>query len=221
MTRHVDDLPGLLAEPQVFYSRQRLGETAAYALEWINAFGHLPRQDRRGLLLHGGTPAQLHLREQQRFSRDVDLIGAEHGHHAFLDFCAGHYAVPAVVKLGPEEGGIALHSGISVVTPASAILEITRRPEHVEWREAEIARLSAAVDGTEPAVNPRALGVTLGRRVVQVVGVLVILAGAVFALQGMALLPSRIMYSRPEWVVIGAVLVLSGVVLLWRARGAS
>lgn len=75
MTRHVDDLPGLLAEPGVFYSRSRLGETAAYALEWVNAFGHVAPDERKGLLLHGGTPAQLHLGEQQRFSRDVDLIG--------------------------------------------------------------------------------------------------------------------------------------------------
>lgn len=92
MTRHVDDLPGLLAEPQVFYSSRRLGETAAYALEWINAFGHLPPHDRRGLLLHGGTPAQLHLREQQRFSRDVDLIGAGHGRiEPVLDAIARRY----------------------------------------------------------------------------------------------------------------------------------
>lgn len=92
MTRHIDDLPGLLAEPDVFYSSRRLGETAAYALEWINAFGHVAPDDRKGLLLHGGTPAQLHLSEQQRFSRDVDLIGRDRGRiERVLDAIARRY----------------------------------------------------------------------------------------------------------------------------------
>lgn len=92
MTRHVDDVPGLLADPVVFYSRRRLGETAAYALEWINAFGHLAPDERRGLLLHGGTLAQLHLGEQQRFSRDVDLIGHDRGRiEHVLDTIARRY----------------------------------------------------------------------------------------------------------------------------------
>lgn len=79
MTHHVDDVPGLLAEPKVFYRKQWLGETGAYAFEWINAFGHVPADERKGLLLHGGTPAQLYLAKQQRLSRDVDLIGSERG----------------------------------------------------------------------------------------------------------------------------------------------
>ncbi len=92
MTNHLDDVPGLLAEPSVFYSRRQLGETAAYALEWINAFAHVPADERKGLLLHGGTPAQLYLGNQQRFSRDVDLIGHEHGviEHV-LDAVAARY----------------------------------------------------------------------------------------------------------------------------------
>lgn len=92
MTHHVDDLPGLLAEPRSFYVRRPLGETGAYALEWINAFGHLPRNARAGLLLHGGTPAQLYLGDQQRFSRDVDLIGDERGRiENVLDAIAERY----------------------------------------------------------------------------------------------------------------------------------
>lgn len=92
MTRHVDDLRGLLAEPGVFYGPRRLGETAAYAFEWINAFGHVTPGEREGLQLHGGTPAQLYLGEQQRFSRDVDLIGRDPGRiERVLDAVAQRY----------------------------------------------------------------------------------------------------------------------------------
>lgn len=92
MTHHVDDLPGLLAEPRSFYAKRRLGETSSYALEWINAFGHLPANARAGLLVHGGTPAQLFLGDQQRFSRDVDLIGDERGRiEGVLDAIAERY----------------------------------------------------------------------------------------------------------------------------------
>ena len=49
-----------------------------------------------------------------------------------------------------------------------------------------------------------------------------ILAGGVFALQGLSLLPSRVMFGRQEWVVIGAAMVVVGVALgvltLARAR---
>ena len=54
-----------------------------------------------------------------------------------------------------------------------------------------------------------------------VISVLVILMGAGFALQGLSLLPSRVMYGRPEWVVIGGAMVLAGVALIvfTRLRG--
>ncbi len=39
------------------------------------------------------------------------------------------------------------------------------------------------------------------------------LAGGVFALQGLRLLPSRVMYGQPEWIVIGAVMVVAGFAL--------
>ena len=48
-----------------------------------------------------------------------------------------------------------------------------------------------------------------------IVGILLILAGGTFALQGLNLLPgSSGMNGRPEWVVIGAAMVVAGVALL-------
>lgn len=44
-----------------------------------------------------------------------------------------------------------------------------------------------------------------------VLGVLVALAGAVFALQGIGLLPGSTMSGDPKWAVIGAVMVVIGV----------
>jgi hypothetical protein len=50
--------------------------------------------------------------------------------------------------------------------------------------------------------------------IVYAVATLIILSGGVFFLQGMSLLPSRVMYGRPEWVIIGAVMVVAGVALI-------
>ena len=48
-----------------------------------------------------------------------------------------------------------------------------------------------------------------------IIGILVILAGGTFALQGLNILPgSSAMNGRPEWVVIGAAMVVAGVALL-------
>jgi hypothetical protein len=58
----------------------------------------------------------------------------------------------------------------------------------------------------------------LTRRSLELVLVAVFIAGAVFALQGMRFLPSRIMYGRPEWIVIGALMVVGAAVALWRMR---
>jgi hypothetical protein len=54
-----------------------------------------------------------------------------------------------------------------------------------------------------------------------VVAIVLILAGAVFALQGLRLLPSQVMYGRAEWIVIGAVMVIVGIALAayTRSRG--
>ena len=55
-----------------------------------------------------------------------------------------------------------------------------------------------------------------------VISVLVILTGSAFTLQGLSLLPSRVMYGRPEWIVIGGAMVLAGAALIvfTRRRGA-
>jgi hypothetical protein len=46
-----------------------------------------------------------------------------------------------------------------------------------------------------------------------IISLILVLAGGVFFLQGMRVLPSRLMYGQPEWVVIGAVMVLLGAAL--------
>ncbi|MCL4395961.1 MAG: hypothetical protein M1482_14360 [Chloroflexi bacterium] len=54
------------------------------------------------------------------------------------------------------------------------------------------------------------------------VSVVLVLGGGVFFLQGMRVLPSQVMYGKPEWVVIGALMVVAGVAVgtyTWR-RGA-
>ena len=54
--------------------------------------------------------------------------------------------------------------------------------------------------------------------VAYVVSILIILSGALFALQGLSLMPSRVMYGRPEWVVIGGAMILAGAALIFIAR---
>lgn len=49
------------------------------------------------------------------------------------------------------------------------------------------------------------------RTAVFVLGVLVVLVGAVFALQGIGVLPGSTMTGDPKWAVIGAVMVVVGV----------
>ncbi|MBI5034435.1 MAG: hypothetical protein HZB51_28265 [Chloroflexi bacterium] len=51
------------------------------------------------------------------------------------------------------------------------------------------------------------------KQVLYVVGAILILAGGVFFLQGNRLLPSQVMYGKPEWVIIGAIIVIGGIVL--------
>ncbi|MBO0830123.1 MAG: hypothetical protein J2P24_20305 [Streptosporangiales bacterium] len=48
------------------------------------------------------------------------------------------------------------------------------------------------------------------KTVVFVIGVLVALAGAVFALQGAGVLPGSMMSGDPKWTVIGVVMVVVG-----------
>lgn len=48
---------------------------------------------------------------------------------------------------------------------------------------------------------------------------LLVLIGGVFALQGAGLLPSAVMHGKPEWLLIGIVMVAAGVFLGFRATG--
>ncbi len=60
------------------------------------------------------------------------------------------------------------------------------------------------------------------KRILSFVSVIMILAGGVFALQGMSLLPSRVMYGKPEWIVIGGVMVVvGGAIILFQRRAKS
>ena len=51
-----------------------------------------------------------------------------------------------------------------------------------------------------------------------VVAIGALIAGTVFALQGLRVLPSRVMYGEPLWVIIGVVMDLGALVVLWRLR---
>ncbi len=55
------------------------------------------------------------------------------------------------------------------------------------------------------------------RRIWQLGALITFAAGCVFALQGLRLLPSPLMYGKPEWVVIGAVMVLASVIVVIRS----
>ncbi len=46
-----------------------------------------------------------------------------------------------------------------------------------------------------------------------VIAAIVTLAGAVFFLQGMRVLPSQVMYGKTEWIVIGGIMVIVGIAL--------
>ncbi|MBI2017398.1 MAG: hypothetical protein HYS77_17990 [Candidatus Rokubacteria bacterium] len=50
------------------------------------------------------------------------------------------------------------------------------------------------------------------------VALLALLMGAVFALQGLRVLPSQAMYGDPKWVIIGMALALGSLFVLWWVR---
>jgi hypothetical protein len=50
-------------------------------------------------------------------------------------------------------------------------------------------------------------------------GVLLVLLGGIFALQGAGLLPGAVMHGKPEWLGIGTIMVLVGLFLGYRGRG--
>ena len=51
-----------------------------------------------------------------------------------------------------------------------------------------------------------------------VVGVVVLLAGLVFFLQGLNVLLGSPMSGQPQWVIIGGIMVIIGAALLWFAN---
>jgi len=53
------------------------------------------------------------------------------------------------------------------------------------------------------------------RLAVRVVAVVALLAGAVFFLQGIGVIPGSFMTGRSEWAVIGAALVAGAAALFW------
>jgi hypothetical protein len=52
------------------------------------------------------------------------------------------------------------------------------------------------------------------KSLLNVVSVLLILAGGVFFLQGIRILPSPLMYGKTEWVIIGGIMVVVGAAIL-------
>jgi hypothetical protein len=53
------------------------------------------------------------------------------------------------------------------------------------------------------------------RLAVRIVAVVALLAGLVFFLQGIGVIPGSFMTGRSEWAVIGAALVAGAVALVW------
>ena len=57
------------------------------------------------------------------------------------------------------------------------------------------------------------------RRLLLLPAVLLVLAGLVFTLQGVGILPGSAMSGQRQWAVIGIVLILAGLVLGWLGMG--
>jgi len=54
--------------------------------------------------------------------------------------------------------------------------------------------------------------------VLNIVGVLLILPGVIFFLQGINVLPGSFMTGDPHWVINGGIMIIIGVGLLWFAN---
>jgi len=53
------------------------------------------------------------------------------------------------------------------------------------------------------------------KTILMIFSILLILAGGVFTLQGLSILPGTFMRGNPQWVINGAVTALVGAGLLW------
>jgi hypothetical protein len=59
---------------------------------------------------------------------------------------------------------------------------------------------------------------SLVRNILKVIGVLIILTGIIWILQGTSILPGSYMTGNPQWTINGAVSVLIGAALFWFAN---
>ncbi len=65
---------------------------------------------------------------------------------------------------------------------------------------------------------------TILRIILSIIGVLLILPGVTFFLQGINVLPGSFMTGQPQWAVYGGIMIVIGALLLWWAnwrRGAA
>lgn len=56
------------------------------------------------------------------------------------------------------------------------------------------------------------------RMVLRIVGVLLIVCGAIWLLQGIGLLPGSFMTGQVEWAVIGGIALVAGIIMLVVSR---
>jgi hypothetical protein len=56
------------------------------------------------------------------------------------------------------------------------------------------------------------------RILLYVIGVVLAFSGTVWALQGIGLLPGRLMHGQPQWIVYGALALAAGIALILVAR---
>ncbi len=56
------------------------------------------------------------------------------------------------------------------------------------------------------------------RIILSIIGVLLILPGVIFFLQGVNILPGSFMTGQPQWAVNGGIMIVVGALLLWWAN---
>jgi hypothetical protein len=56
------------------------------------------------------------------------------------------------------------------------------------------------------------------KTILKIIGVLFMLAGGIWALQGLNLLPGTFMRGDPQWVINGVIIILIGMGLFWSAN---
>ncbi len=56
------------------------------------------------------------------------------------------------------------------------------------------------------------------KTILKIIGVLFMLAGGIWALQGLNLLPGTFMRGNPQWIINGVIIILIGMGLFWSAN---